>query len=505
MALTPEQRILADKLIEEIKRFTVGNRISDDVKLDAETKDFLNSILQGVPEFAPIFGKPQHSMQKYSLDVHILKVLQDSVNDPLYNQLGDTDKIVLKFSTLLHDIGKRYLVDGSDTGHAAKSAEYVYSILDRFNFEPEIKDRIISVVSNHHWFKEYCLGNTSKLDIATLCRRPQDFLIYQIMAKADLKNVNDKFYLDKTGASSFAEAEKNFAAKMAEIQPAVDELASKQVVITASRFVEVPQRVTSTGRVLPARGFPVETVKIKDTDTGLKTLNLTKLNEDTDMFNYGFNHIPLKDLRLTVHMVNQSINLDVFKTLARNPMNNSAQSISMISMADKSTYSGLQFGLVLDVDNANVSHAYFSNTSSGTKKGFAHFVEEMFENSKYRTYVKDNFKSYLTEKGVEISDEEYTKIIKYIQSKKYPETQIKNLKVGNRTFTREDILGAFTYSRDQLIEVKKMKTHGEHNEIVALNSKVKGLIAKVNSLDECPEWFLEFAKGNNLPIILIGT
>ena len=505
MALTPEQRILADKLIEEIKRFTVGNRISDDVKLDAETKDFLNSILQGVPEFAPIFGKPQHSMQKYSLDVHILKVLQDSVNDPLYNQLGDTDKIVLKFSTLLHDIGKRYLVDGSDTGHAAKSAEYVYSILDRFNFEPEIKDRIISVVSNHHWFKEYCLGNTSKLDIATLCRRPQDFLIYQIMAKADLKNVNDKFYLDKTGASSFAEAEKNFAAKMAEIQPAVDELASKQVVITASRFVEVPQRVTSTGRVLPARGFPVETVKIKDTDTGLKTLNLTKLNEDTDMFNYGFNHIPLKDLRLTVHMVNQSINLDVFKTLARNPMNNSAQSISMISMADKSTYSGLQFGLVLDVDNANVSHAYFSNTSSGTKKGFAHFVEEMFENSKYRTYVKDNFKSYLTEKGVEISDEEYTKIIKYIQSKKYPETQIKNLKVGNRTFTREDILGAFTYSRDQLIEVKKMKTHGEHNEIVALNSKVKGLIAKVNSLDECPEWFLEFAKDNNLPIILIGT
>ena len=46
----------------------------------------------------------------------------------------------------------------------------------------------------------------------------------------------------------------------------------------------------------------------------------------------------------------------------------------------------------------------------------------MFENSKYRTYVKDNFKSYLTEKGVEISDEEYTKIIKYI--KKYWSTNI---------------------------------------------------------------------------------
>ena len=70
MALTPEQRILADKLIEEIKRFTVGNRISDDVKLDAETKDFLNSILQGVPEFAPIFGKPQHSLSL----IHIFRI-----------------------------------------------------------------------------------------------------------------------------------------------------------------------------------------------------------------------------------------------------------------------------------------------------------------------------------------------------------------------------------------------------------------------------------------------
>ena len=75
MALTPEQRILADKLIEEIKKFTIGNRVAGNVKLNSETKEFLNSILQGIPEFAPIFGKSQHSMQKYSLDVHILKVL----------------------------------------------------------------------------------------------------------------------------------------------------------------------------------------------------------------------------------------------------------------------------------------------------------------------------------------------------------------------------------------------------------------------------------------------
>ena len=79
-------------------------------------------------------------------------------------------------------------------------------------------------------------------------------------------------------------------------------------------------------------------------------------------------------------------------------------------------------------------------------------------------------------------------------------------KLLNNSIKYKDLgLLAFTYSRDQLIEVKKMKTHGEHNEIVALNSKVKGLIAKVNSLDECPEWLLEFARDNNLPVILIGS
>ncbi len=505
IALTPEQNELADKMIKEIERFTIYNRVADDVPLNQETKDFLNSILKGVPEFAPIFGKPQHSMQDYALDIHILKVLQDSMKDPMYKQLGDTDKIVLKFAALLHDIGKRYLADGSDTGHAVKSAEYVYSILDRFNLTHEVKDRIISIVSNHHWFKEYNLKHLSNEEIATLCRRPEDFMIYQIMAKADLKNVNKSFYLEKTNASSLEEAEAKFAEKMSQIQPFVDKLGEKQVVITASRFVDVPECVTSKGRVLPARTFPTESANINGAETPLKVLNLANMPEDTDMFQYGFNHISMKDLRFTVHMVGGRINLDVFKTLAKNPMNNSAQSISMISMANKSTYAGLQFGLVLDVDNANVSHAYYANTSSGTKKGFKHFVNEMFEIGSHRGFVKDKFREFMQEKGIVLTDEEYAAIAKYIMSKQYPETQIKDLKIGERVFKKEDILTAFTYSRDQLIEVSKMKAHGDHNEIVALNTQIKGVVAKVNTLEECPAWFLEFARDNNLPIILIGN
>ncbi len=504
VALSPEQKVLADKMIAEIDKFTKYNKVADDIQLEPETREFLNSILKGVPEFAAYFGKPQHNLQKYSLDIHILKVLQDSMNDPMYKELGDKDKLVLKFSTLLHDIGKRYLLEGSDTGHAAMSAEYVYSILDRFNLPSDVKDRIIINIENHHWFKAYNNRNLSPQFVAALCRRPEDFKIYQIMAKADLKNVNDTFYQKIMGASSLDEADLKFAQKMSEIAPYVQQLQEKQVVVTPSKFREIPERVASDGRVLERRGFPKETTTLNGVDTEFAVLNLSKMPLETNMFKYGFNNIQLNDLRLMVHMIEEKIDLDIFNTLARNPMNNSAQSLSMISMADKATYGGRRFGVAVDVENANVAYAYFSNANSGTQKGFSNFVHEMFEDSKYRSFVKDKFNEYMQTKGIELSEPEYAAIAKDIMNKQYPETQIKDVKVGDKVFSKDDVLGAFTFSRDQLIDVKKMKAHGSHDEIVGLNSHVKAVVAKVNSLKECPAWFLEFAKESNLPIILLG-
>ena len=384
------------------------------------------------------------------------------------------------------------------------SAEYVYSILDRFNLPSDVKDRIIINIENHHWFKAYNNRNLSPQVVATLCRRPEDFKIYQIMAKADLKNVNDTFYQKVMGATSLDEADVKFAQKMSEIAPYVQRLQEKQVVVTPSKFREVPERVTADGRVLERRGFPKETTTLNGVDTEFDVLNLSKMPMETNMFKYGFNNIQLNDLRLMVHMVEEKIDLDIFKTLSHNPMNNSAQSLSMISMADKATYGGRRFGVAVDVENANVAYAYFSNANSGTQKGFSNFVHEMFEDSKYRSFVKDKFNEYMQTKGIELSEPEYAAIAKDIMTKQYPETQIKDIKVGDKVFSKDDVLGAFTFSRDQLIDVKKMKAHGSHDEIVGLNSHVKAVVAKVNSLKECPAWFLEFAKESNLPIILLG-
>ena len=71
------------------------------------------------------------------------------MNDPLYNQLGDTDKIVLKFSTLLHDIGKLKIPDeilnkpGKYTDEefdlVKRHTKFGYELLKPLNIDPHIK------------------------------------------------------------------------------------------------------------------------------------------------------------------------------------------------------------------------------------------------------------------------------------------------------------------------------------------------------------------------------
>ena len=51
----------------------------------------------------------------------------------------------------------------------------------------------------------------------------------------------------------------------------------------------------------------------------------------------------------------------------------------------------------------------------------------------------------------------------------------------------------------------KLTRGSSHSEIVALRPRIQGLVAKVDSLDECPDDFLQFAKEYNLPIILMGN
>ena len=78
-------------------------------------------------------------------------------------------------------------------------------------------------------------------------------------------------------------------------------------------------------------------------------------------------------------------------------------------------------------------------------------------------------------------------------------TQVtKDIKIGDKILPANLLQKALDSSRDRLFE------GNIHSEIVAINPRVKALVARVSSIEECSKEFLELAIENDLPIILIG-
>lgn len=180
-----------------IKKFTQEN---ETLVENPETKKVLDSILQEFPEFTAVVGKKQHRTHQYSVDVHTIKNLQDNLQNPRIQNLDSESKLVLKYSTILHDLGKQFISDvRPDEGHAKLSAKYTAQILERMDLSPKIKSRILNQVEHHHWFKDYNMGMTSAEGVANLFKTKEDVTIAEIMAHSDLKNVNDTFHLKCMG------------------------------------------------------------------------------------------------------------------------------------------------------------------------------------------------------------------------------------------------------------------------------------------------------------------
>ena len=180
------------KIAEIIKHFTQENETTVE---NPEVKRFIDSILHEIPEFSAIVGKKQHDTHIFSVDVHTLRNLQDNLTNYRIQGLDEDSKTVLKYATLLHDLGKEFIRDSvPDTGHAARSKLYAQEILSRLDLPQNIKDRIIKQVENHHWFKEYNQEKLSAEGVVNIFGTKEDITIAEIMAKSDLKNVNNIFH-----------------------------------------------------------------------------------------------------------------------------------------------------------------------------------------------------------------------------------------------------------------------------------------------------------------------
>ena len=191
--ISEEEKAVSDHIKEELDKFMLRNRV---VSNDENLNKILNGLIKGIPSFVPLIGKVQHGTHDYSIDIHTLKVLQSCINNPQYKDLSDEGKTVLKLSALLHDIGKNGQM--RDPNHAQKSADYAEPILKTIKLSKNVKNRIINVITNHHWFADYNSNTLSPKNITAKCRLKEDLLIYQILAKADLENVSNKFHMRVT-------------------------------------------------------------------------------------------------------------------------------------------------------------------------------------------------------------------------------------------------------------------------------------------------------------------
>ena len=157
---------------------------------------------------------------------------------------------------------------------------------------------------------------------------------------------------------------------------------------------------------------------------------------------------------------------------------------------------GLGVKKINDIVNSSVQ-----NQSSGCAKNFKFFMDEIFRfDYRHRNFSKEIFQDKIREKlKYKLTDAEYGKIYKSIQSKKYF-SQITDEKIGDKLIPKQVIVEAVRAIEDTLLQ----RTYKDHNEVNLYNPQIKGIILVSKPLKKASESILKFARENNLPIFILN-
>lgn len=146
---------VVEKLRKNVIRFSENNKISTNNK---EIENYLNNIMEVLPELHPLINKAQHKTHDFDILKHSLKVMQKVTQNPEFETLSDSDKKIMLIATLMHDITK---AEGyADKTHPHQSAFDTYYITKKFKLSQEEEIKLHRLISSHEW-----LGYTNADDI----------------------------------------------------------------------------------------------------------------------------------------------------------------------------------------------------------------------------------------------------------------------------------------------------------------------------------------------------
>lgn len=463
-------------------KFMYNNAVrTGNAKLDTE----LNRVIKACPEFINIIGKAQHSTHNYSLDIHSLLVLAHSIENPEYLNLNSTDKVMLKIATLFHDIAKQQ--NAVDEGHQEPSSIYARSIVKKFFKNEDSKDRVYELIRNHHWLAEFQTSRDKEKvakETAYKFRRPNDFEIAKIMARADLKAVSEEFYQNHIDALD----EKN-------IKP-ISDMLDMLYATGCAAFTDYPDL---------EREFKGE-IKIVN-GREFKVINFNEIENGKNLFDYGFEYGKTKeDLNFLVHMVDEHRMSESLRTvdMLTSSVNGGVLSESIISPKYRRTYCNRKYGVLLSQINANLVNMNDSNQGSGDQKDFNDITRLTFDS--FANSRRSNFRNgFLKELGLEadkVSDRDFGEFYKNHVVGKTSLSQFdekRKYQIGKKTFSGKEIKEAIKKYQTSLIDVKE----AGHNELVGYIPKIKAVVAKEKTISAVPSELLDFAYENNLPVVLV--
>lgn len=475
-----DNKNIAENNIKEIcKKFLLQNEILTE---DQKTNVFLNSIIKAIPEFMNIIGRIQHEQHDFCLDIHILYVLSNVVNNPKFQELSNTDKMIAQMVALLHDIGKKS--NEVDKNHEFMSAIISNDILNKFNISMNIKKRIIENIKNHNWLEQVNMNNMSAREAALHFRNSEDIKIAEIIAEADLKSINQRFY-------------KMFVPTLS---PAIDIIKNEITDFYSSGNVIFNTKITDLNKI-PTMRYERKIIQKNPSGTlfrekkktyELKVLDINKFSDSQDFRELGLSVKDKKDIRILFH----TGDFEVMKNLTK-PFNNSIICASIISPNKKATYNGSKIGMLLDTVNVNVINSNVENQVSGRTRDFSSFVE-MSSEKIYRFFQQKLFLSKLYAK-YSIKADKYAEIYKELSKKNYI-TQIEDITLSDGTvIEKEDLISAYKHMEDIMMKNADKK----HNEINIYNPTLKGAIIIGKSLDGISTEILDFLEKENLPIIMM--